>query len=505
VSELGGGQQSPRACEGLDDALGGTADHRAGLHRRARKRGVAKAVVVTTLDRNQDSLAGEPSSLEPAAGVSNIAGKGVEGDRAERVPCVKALTQSPARLRGRRSHHQLIVQQPKAVEEIEGGRYRHGIGQIPLIGGTRPQHQAGTHRIPHVLQRQTLFYDPSCNRDERKVDSTEVPCNASAMIAQRNFGRKPNHSLGCSTVRSTRAFLIQAVSHHGSNRVYIGSNEHKELFCRSFMESHRAYDPQEWPWPELAGISLARLRAIPIWTMALEVEIGAGEMLAGFAKTEPDPLVRQALELQGYEEDRHGRILQCMIDRYGLKVAPQVPDQEPTRSAFIDFGYNECVDSYAGFGIFRLAREARILPDALTTLFVQLLVEEARHIVFFVNWVAWDRYRRGLRGPVAQALPALVNYGAAIARRVKGGTQMQSGDSNSQQDTLDLFGDILNDLTPAMFLRACVEENERYMAAFDPRLLRPRVIPALGKFALAIVEAIDWIRAAFRKPATRST
>jgi len=287
--------------------------------------------------------------------------------------------------------------------------------------------------------------------------------------------------------------------------VHIGSNEHKELFCRSFMESHRAYDPREWPWPELDAISLARLRAIPIWTMALEVEIGAGNMLAGFAESEPDRLVRQALELQGYEEDRHGRILQCMIDRYGIKVAPQVPALKPTRSAFIDFGYNECVDSFAGFGIFRLAREARILPEALTSLFVQLLVEEARHIVFFVNWVAWDRYRRGLRGPFAQALPALFNYGAAIARRVKEGAQMESGESGAgQQETLHLFDDILSGLTPAMFLRACVEENERYMAAFDPRLLRPRVIPALGKLALAIFEAIGWIRAAFRKPAPRS-
>jgi hypothetical protein len=294
--------------------------------------------------------------------------------------------------------------------------------------------------------------------------------------------------------------------------VQIGSDEHKELFCRSFLESHKAYDPQDWPWPELDEISLARLRAIPIWTMALEVEIGAGTMLAGYAKTEPDPLVRRALELQGYEEDRHGRILQCMISRYGLKVTPEVPNDPPTRGAFIDFGYNECVDSFAGFGIFRLARDARILPEALTSLFVRLLVEEARHIVFFVNWVAWDRTRRGLRGPVLQAFPALFNYGAAIWRRVKSGTAMEGtggGTGNTgaggSQDTLDLFGDIVNDLTPAAFVRACVEENDRYMAAFDPRLLRPRVIPALAKFALAILEAIDWVRAAFRKSAPPST
>lgn len=105
----------------------------------------------------------------------------------------------------------------------------------------------------------------------------------------------------------------------------IGSDEHKELFCRSFIESHRAYDPREWPWPQLDDLSLARLRAIPIWTLALEVELGAGEMLGGFARTERDPLVREALDLQGYEEDRHGRILQCLIERYTLPVTPDVP------------------------------------------------------------------------------------------------------------------------------------------------------------------------------------
>ncbi len=144
-------------------------------------------------------------------------------------------------------------------------------------------------------------------------------------------------------------------------------------------------------------------------------------MLAEYAKTERDPLVRQALELQGYEEARHGRILQCLIDRYGLRVTPNVPRKRPTRDAFMLFGYSECVDSYAGFGIFRLARDARLLPEALTSLFSRVLVEEARHIVFFVNWIAWDRTRRGLRGPLMQAIPALASYVAAIGSKFKDG------------------------------------------------------------------------------------
>ncbi|HTX59091.1 MAG TPA: ferritin-like domain-containing protein, partial [Verrucomicrobiae bacterium] len=239
------------------------------------------------------------------------------------------------------------------------------------------------------------------------------------------------------------------------------------------------------------------LRAIPIWTMALEVEINAGKMLYGFAATEPDPLVRKALELQAFEEDRHGRLLSTMIARYGLNATPGEAKDPPTREAFIDFGYNECVDSFAGFGIFKLACDARIFPDALTAIFTRVLVEEARHIVFFVNWVAYDRYRRGYGAPLAQWLPALMGYGSATWRRVKEGAKVGEGDENA---TLDLFGDIMDGLTPAKFVRTCITENQRYMRDFDPRLLRPRVIPAIASFALALIELIDRLRAFLQGP-----
>jgi hypothetical protein len=276
--------------------------------------------------------------------------------------------------------------------------------------------------------------------------------------------------------------------------VQIGSDEHKQLFCESFIGSHNVYEPHEMPWPALDETSLARLRAIPIWSMALDVEISAGSMLAGFARGEPDPLVRRALDLQGYEETRHGRILSEMIARYGLTVNLKEPEQKPSRRAFVNFGYDECVDSFAGFGIFKLARDARILPEALTSLFARVLEEEARHIVFFVNWIAWDRQRRGLRGPLMQAIPALFEYGGAIVRRVQGGRAMAAGDKDAD---LDLFTDVMSDLTPEKFLRACLRENDRYMRSFDPRLLRPRVIPALGRIALAVAEIVTLVRAVF--------
>ena len=286
----------------------------------------------------------------------------------------------------------------------------------------------------------------------------------------------------------------------------IGSEEHKELFCRSFITGHKPYEPPEMAWPELDDVSLARLRAIPVWTMALEVENSAGVMLDGYAKTEPDPLVRQALQLQGYEEARHGRILAFMVQKYGLKVNPRDVSEPPTREAFVDFGYNECVDSFAGFGIFKLATEAKVLPDSLTSLLSRILIEEARHIVFFVNWIAWDRTRRGLRGPVLQALPALVAYLSAIVKRVKSGSEMAGGGETAQPAAtestngkaegpiLDLFADVMEGLTPVKFVRACVQENDRLMSEFDPRLLRPTFIPTLARIALVVLEIVEWLQ-----------
>jgi hypothetical protein len=280
----------------------------------------------------------------------------------------------------------------------------------------------------------------------------------------------------------------------------VGTEEHKILFCNDFISSFAAFEPETLPWPELDEVSLARLRAIPIWTMALEVELSAGSMLYGFAATEPDPLVRKALEMQAFEEDRHGRLLQYMIQRYGLVATPGTAKEPPTREAFIAFGYTECVDSFAGFGIFKLACDSRILPDSLTSIFSRILVEEARHIVFFINWIAWDRYRRGYGADLVQWLPALLGYATAIVRRVKGSGDFTSGTG----DNLNLFSDVMEGLTPAKFILTCLAENERYMLDRDPRLLRPRVIPAIARFALAVIELIETLRDFLAGPQTQA-
>ncbi len=264
----------------------------------------------------------------------------------------------------------------------------------------------------------------------------------------------------------------------------IGSEQHKELFCRWFIDSNLAYEPTDLAWPDLDEHSLAFLHAVPVWRSALEVEVNAGGMLDAFASTQRDPLIREALALQGYEEARHGRMLRTLFDRYNIDVTDVEPSPQSSKGAFVSFGYDECLDSFFGFGIFRIAREAKVVADSLINVFSRVLIEEARHIVFFVNWVAYDRARRGLGAAPLQALPTARGYLQAILKTVRRGKS-----ANADERGMGVALDVFAGLTLERFLLTCLEENDRYMAAFDQRLLRPRFVPTLVRCALRVLAA----------------
>ena len=267
--------------------------------------------------------------------------------------------------------------------------------------------------------------------------------------------------------------------------IEIGSDEHKERFCRQFVASHRRYHPESLAWPELDAAARERLRAIPFWPEVLFTERRAGAIVDAYAGTIGDPVVREAVALQGFEEARHADFLRLMIRRYGIAAEerpPEPPGPDPYR-AFVDFGYGECLDSFLGFGVFVIARRAGFLPDAMFALFDTLLREETRHIVFFINWMAWHQARSGRaaawRGGVSAA-----SYGRALGRlvaTVRHGRAANGGrDFSATEARLFLDGFSWRGL-----VEACVAEHARRMAEFDPALLRPRLLPWAGGVALA--------------------
>ena len=108
-----------------------------------------------------------------------------------------------------------------------------------------------------------------------------------------------------------------------------------------------------------------------------------------------DPLLRQAIELDGFEEGRHKQVLANLVQAYGIRLAPEPEYVRPRDAewAFMVTGFSECIDSFFAFGLFALAKRSGFFPAPLVDTFEPVMQEEGRHILFFVNWVAWHRRR----------------------------------------------------------------------------------------------------------------
>jgi len=264
----------------------------------------------------------------------------------------------------------------------------------------------------------------------------------------------------------------------------VGSIAHRDLFCRTFVETHLPFEPESLPWPRLEPRYVELLRAFPFWSFARSMEQEADRMIAAFSMTLADPTIREAVELQGYEEGRHGRLLNHMLERYEIDV-PSVPlsNLAVRRDDFVVFGFSECTDSFVGFGGFALARQKQIFPKPLLDVFEHILFEEARHIVFFINWWRYEEALSGNASAFARTIAALKYHVRAVMHTAQG-----AQGAAVVPAPLDLTGGgsqaVLDGVTPKMFLEAALAEERAMMARIDRRLLRPRIVPFLATAAL---------------------
>ena len=77
----------------------------------------------------------------------------------------------------------------------------------------------------------------------------------------------------------------------------IGSQTHKELFCRVFIETHVPYEVRSISWPTLDSASLERLRTLPFREEALRTEQATAAKVQAQAGVEHDALLREAVAL----------------------------------------------------------------------------------------------------------------------------------------------------------------------------------------------------------------
>ncbi len=265
----------------------------------------------------------------------------------------------------------------------------------------------------------------------------------------------------------------------------IGSDAHKQLFCRQFIDTYTEFEPAELAWPELNAAELDRLRGVPFWQEVRHTERRAAAIVAAFSACVTDPLIREAIVLQGFEEARHARLLAVMIDRYGIDAPerPLAPIDGDIETRFIDFGFGECLDSFLGFGAFKFARQSQFLPDSMFEIFEMLMFEETRHIVFFINWMAW-RETQHHRGGLLRHANSLRFYSRAIGR-LAGAVRRGQKESEGREFSTTEVSQFLEGLTFQRFVEECHNENARRMRAFDTALLQPRFLPLLADAALS--------------------
>jgi hypothetical protein len=268
----------------------------------------------------------------------------------------------------------------------------------------------------------------------------------------------------------------------------LGSEAHKALFCRALLETHDPYRPALIDWPTLEPDTRDKIVSLPIWDIAVATEGRAGMNVKTYGEDIADPLLKAAVDMNGFEESRHKIVLADMVQAYGIALAPEPEYKRPRdpEFAFMRTGYSECIDSFFGFGLFRLAKDSGFFPEELVETFEPVMREEGRHILFFVNWVAW--WRRNMpwwRRPMFEA-KILIVWMFLIGERISMAKGMGDDNTKAQENNFTLNGskELGVEVTFPELARICLSENDRRLAPYDPRLIRPRFVPAMMRLAL---------------------
>ena len=267
--------------------------------------------------------------------------------------------------------------------------------------------------------------------------------------------------------------------------IRFGSDAHKQLFCKTLLDTFNPYKPAVLDWPKLGEEAEKRITSLPIWDIAVQTENRAGLNVCTYAEDVSDPLLRKAIELNGFEEKRHRHVLANLVEAYGITLSPEpvYPRPKNPEWAFLVTGYSECIDSFFAFGLFESARRTGYFPDELVETFEPVVHEEGRHILFFVNWVAWHRRNMPWWRRPHFELKVLAVWAFLVWERMS----IASDVTHGQQDnnfTMNGAQQLGADIDIGELIAICLEENDRRLGVYDARLKRPRFVPFVARLAL---------------------
>jgi hypothetical protein len=270
----------------------------------------------------------------------------------------------------------------------------------------------------------------------------------------------------------------------------LGSDAHNALFCHAMLDTHDPYRPALIDWPVLDDATRDKIVSLPIWDIAVATEGRASMNVKTYGEGISDPLLRDAIDMNAFEEGRHKIVLGDMVQSYGIELEPEPEYKRPRdpEFAFMRTGYSECIDSFFGFGLFEVARRSGFFPPELVDTFEPVMREEGRHILFFVNWVAWRRRTMPWWRRPWFELKVISVWAFLIWERIDMAKGM--GDNSKAQDnnfTLNGSKELGVEISFGELASICLAENDRRLAPYDARLIRPRFVPGAIRWALRLM------------------
>ncbi|WP_426263063.1 ferritin-like domain-containing protein [Sphingomonas sp. PWP1-2] len=271
-------------------------------------------------------------------------------------------------------------------------------------------------------------------------------------------------------------------------RVPLGSDAHKTLFCRTMLDTHDPYRPALIDWPVIDEETRQRIVSLPIWDIAVATEGRAGMNVKTYGEQIADPLLRDAIDMNAYEESRHKIVLADMVTFYGIELQPEEEYKRPRdpEFAFMRTGFSECIDSFFGFGLFKIAKDTGFFPEELVETFEPVMREEGRHILFFVNWVAWHRRTMPLWRRPWFELKVWAVWIALIWERIDMAKGMGDDNTKAQENNFTLNGskELGVEIEFPELAAICLAENDRRLSVYDQRLIRPKFVPGAIRLVL---------------------